>query len=597
MLSKLTKKALEVDSSNRNLKDNDLIEANERYNTAPNSNVGSEDQWSYKDALLGLRASKTITFNQKNLSEMATNHTYRQFVDTLSANPNYGGQKVLSVEFESERRTLYFYDVIGNEYQNRLEDAKNLIQGYKDWIASAPSITDSTSPVSSYSECTRDVGYFLDAIAYNLAQGGNDKVYDYGIISHKALVEQANKESRQLSDIISDYKVVFNGNNDLTGVRDRLDSVIKGTADTNNNGTTVRQETGITEADDDCINVVLAANNFIDIILKVLAEGEDSIVKRSESYNNSKIIYGRLHDTVKLITDETERNLKQWIASPPVLDEFTNKFPKSKCTRDLGFFLDAIAQDIVKGGNATTYDYAMTSRSALQTQAQTDSRTYDEIINDYELAFNGSSNNEGFRRRLIEVIQGTAVPNGTPLDLSDSGFGITKASDLCSDVVVAIQTYLDMILLILRKGGEAVKRNEDSRNLFMVPDNRENDGSIYQKAPYSYNQVQIGKCIRDVQYYVRYLTYGLLANDYGIIDEMFLNALIEVNKAFGLNSSWYKTALQGLKDELSNNKGYYFGDYESTETLPSDSNVSFSITQDELLTKAVEFIDYIKDRI
>mgnify|MGYP006430447665 CR=1 FL=1 len=597
MLSKLTKKALEIDAGNRNLKDKDLIEANERYNVSPDTSVGSEEQWGYKDALLGLKASKVITINEKRLTEKATNETYKQFVETLSANPNYGGQEVLSVDFEDSNRTLLFYDVIGHEYQNRLEDARNLILDNKTWIASAPSVTDGGSPVSSYSKCTRDIEFFLEALAYNLANGGNNKVYDYGVIAHQALVEQADKESRQLSSLISDYKVVFNGNGSLTGVRDRLESVINGSADPNNNGSTLLQETGITESEDNCINVVLASNNFIDILIKVLENGESSLVKRSESYNNSEVGYGRLQDTVKLITDQSQMNLKGWVASPPVLDEFPSKFPKDKCTRDLEFFLDAIAQDIVKGGNSTVYDYAMTSRSALQTQAESDTRSYNEIIDDYELAFNGSINNEGFRRRLQEVIQGTAIVNGTPIDLSDSGFGITKANDLCSDIVSAIHVYLDMILFILRKGGEAIKRNEDSRNLFFVPDNRQNDTSVYQKAPYSYDQVQIGKCIRDIRYYVRYLTYGLLANDYGIIDELFLNALVEVNKSFNLNSSWYKTALQGLKSELTINKTEYFGDYETTELLPSDSSKTFSITTDELLNKAIEFIEYIENRI
>lgn len=597
MLSKLTKKALEIDAGNRNIKDSDLIEANERYNVSPDTSVGSEDQWSYKEALLGLRASKVITLNQKWLAEEATNHTYRQFVETLSSNPNYGGQKVLEVDFEDERRTLSFYDVIGNEYQNRLFDARNLISDNKTWIASAPSVTDSTSPVSGYSECTRDVEFFLEAIAYNLASGGNNRVYDYGVIAHKSLVEQANKEGRDLSSLISDYKVVFNGNSDLTGVRDRLESVIDGSADPDNDGQTLLQESDITPADDNCINVVLAANNFIDLLLDILEKGEGSIVKRSESYSNSEIVYGKLHDAVKLITDESEMNLKGWISDPPVISAYSGKFPQSKCNRDLGYFIDAIAQDIVKGGNATVYDYAMTSRSALQDQASNDTRTYQEIIDDYELAFNGDSSNEGFRRRLRQVIQGTAIVNGNPIDLSDSGFGITKGSDLCSDVVSAVNSYLDMILLILRRGGQAVKRNEDTRNLFDVPDNRQNSTSIYQEAPYSYNQAQIGKCIRDVRYYVRYLTYGLLANDYGVIDELFLNALVEVNKAFDLNSNWYKTALDGLKDELTTNKQDYFGSYETTETLPSDSNKSFSITADELLDKSVEFIDYIRNRI
>jgi hypothetical protein len=597
MLSKITEIALEVDAGNRNLRDSDLIVANERYNTSPDSSVGSEDQWDYKEALTGLKAAKAITLNQKELSEIATNYSYRQFVETLSANPNYGGQKILHVDFEDKKRTLSFYDVIGHEYQNRLFDAKDLILNNKTWIASAPSITDSSSPVSGYSKCTRDLEFFLEAIAYNLYSGGNNRVYDYGIMAHEALVTQANNEGRNLSDLISDYEFVFDGNSSLQGVRERLEMVIKGSADPNDDGQTLLQDTGITEASDNCINVTLAANNFIDLLLKVLENGESSLVKRSESYSNSPVGHGRLHDAAKLITDDSILNIKSWIASPPVLGEFPNKFPMSKCTRDLEFFLDAIAQDIVRGGNKMVRNYALTSRNALQTQAENDSRTYQEIIDDYELAFNGSASSEGFRYRLQQAIQGTAIINGNPIDLSDSGFGITKGSDLCSDVVSAVNTYLDMILLILRQGGQAVKESVSDYELFMIPDNRSDDTSKYQEPPYSFNQSQISKCIRDVRYYVRYVTYGLVANDTGILDELFLNALIEVNKAFDLNSNWYKKALEGLSNELSSNKSFYFSEHEVQETLPSDSNETFTITANDMLNQAIEIIDYIKNRI
>ena len=595
MLSKLTKVVLSVDGANRNISDTDLLEANERYHPAPPLDSNQESQWSYKEALVALKAGRVITQHQQYLSEKSTTFVYSQNTETLSANTYYGGQNISSINYNNPNlpRTRDFNDVVGRNTQNRLFDAKNLIEDNKTWIASAPSVTDASSPIFSYTKCVRDITFFLEAIAYNLSEGGNNRVYDYALISREALLTQAQNEGRTIEQIAADYKIAINGDGTLESVRSRLESVINGSADVNNDGVTLLESTGITEAEDNCIDVVSSAHTFLDLLLLMIELGVSAPVARTTFKGNRPIGEGRLNDAAKLITDPT---IKQWITNPPSIND-TTKFAPSKCPRDLGYFIDAIAYNLVRGGNSQVYDYAIMSRTSLENQVAngTETRTYDELLQDYMLAFNGSPSKVGLRDRLREVVQGTAIINGTPLDISS--FDITPASDLCSDVVSAINTYLDIILLIFSEGNQAVKRSDIISDVFTIPDNREVTGNIYSSQPYSYNGNQIAKCLRDVKYYIRYITYGLVANDYGIIDELFLNGLVEVNKAFNLDSGWYRTALDSLKDELTSNKNYYFSSEEQTYTMPSNNSISFSISIQNQLDKALEFINYVQSRI
>lgn len=594
MLTKLTKVAINVDSSNRNVSDTDLLDANERYHPAPPTGTDKTTQWSYKEALVAIKAAKAITVHQKEISESATTHVYSTNPLTLSANQRFGGQNVSYINYSNpdEQRTKDFFDLIGRtSTQNRLFDAKNLIEDNKLWIASAPSITDASSPVSGYAECTRDMQFFLEAIAYNLENGGNNRVYDYAFISRKSLEEQAAREGRTIESIIVDYKIAFNGDGTLESVRDRLEAVINGSAVID--GQTLLESTGITVSENNCIDVVSSAHTFLDLILLILEEGSGAPVSRSIFFGNNLIGNGRLNDAAKLITDPS---IRTWISNPPSIDD-TTKFPADKCPRDLGYFIDAIAYNLIRGGNSQVYDFAMQSRTSLLNQAQksTEARTYEELIYDYMTAFNGTVSKTGFRERLKEVIQGTAVIEGVPLDIS--AYDVTPASDLCSDVVSAVYCYLDLILLILKEGGQAVTRSVIIGEPFLVPDNRENPGNIYEEPPYSYDRVQVSKCLRDVEYYVRYITYGLVANDFGIIDELFLNGLVEVNKAFNLEGSWYRTALDWIKQDLTARRDYYFGDGDDTYTMPSDPSTSLIISPQDKLDKALEFFDYVQSRV
>jgi hypothetical protein len=230
------------------------------------------------------------------------------------------------------------------------QNAYNLLQANRAYLqAEVIAYITSQHPGFTYNQstCSRDVGYMIDSICYDILYGGNRQaiisgVYYYGFSN----VLSAIPGERSQTTIAYDR------------IRDIVESIITNTPIIPTRGNvTAQQFNGAPAAAETAGNV----RDMIDLITSIINNGPDAanaftpVGLTATADTNIQRAMALLALNKNFIKAEVLAYIDKTFSS-----NYYFNYNQEKCYRDLGLMVDAISQDILLGGNRKTIEAGLT---------------------------------------------------------------------------------------------------------------------------------------------------------------------------------------------------------------------------------------------
>ena len=209
-------------------------------------------------------------------------------------------------------------------------------------------------------KCSRDTGYFIDALVYDLLYGGNSQSVSAASAYFLGTTSYISNQEQQTAAI---YKYL----KDIIGYIVTGELIIP----TVGNNEIIQYTTGIIDVD----NAVVILQNLLDNIIGIIDETNSTPSITLPTYQNG-INYSATNTSVSSIKSQLTTIKNQTIEEFKTIYNF-----KEKCERDIGYIVDAVSQDVLLGGNSKSIDAAITYYNALgfvaNSEAEYTARAFD----------------------------------------------------------------------------------------------------------------------------------------------------------------------------------------------------------------------------
>jgi hypothetical protein len=263
-------------------------------------------------------------------------------------------------------------------------------------------IINNISPFEGFiynsTKCSRDIGYLVDALTYDLIYGGNSQT-----------IAAANTYYLGLTSVIPGQEVQSVAA--FTRLKNIISDIVTNTPITPTSGNLATQDTNLSPG---TIGTGSTLQDLIDIINDIVDDGVSTTVEILPTYSSAIFYDTKNNDRLTILAEEEDikDNVILFLNA-----EFSQPYNETTCRRDISYIIDAIAYDLTYEGNSQTTNAALSyaDGNVLGKEIEETQKAYeywktiiDEIV----------------KNQLITPSQGNLVsqnillPLGSPLDSS-----------------------------------------------------------------------------------------------------------------------------------------------------------------------------------
>ena len=304
--------------------------------------------------------------------------------------------------------------------------AYNLLQANKSYLqAEAIAYVESTKTVGfdyDQTKCSRDIGFIVDSISFDVLYGGNKQaiqsgVYYYGFDAGSSAVEG------EIPQVLAAYQYI----------RDLLPSIIRSMS---YSGTLYSVESQVFGAPGSTIEVVHAEEK-LDIISNIITNGP-TVAATPEPISLTRSFESDAIAAAQLLLDNRDFIAAEIIAYTNSLNTFI--YDQDKCFRDVGFMIDSVAFDLLHSGNKQSiksgvYYYNYSDITEIPNEIPQTTAAYNFI-----------------RNILPNIVKAQSIIS--PLqEVTPQDIGLDPGTDY---EVAILQSKIDIITDIIRNGPSAV---------------------------------------------------------------------------------------------------------------------------------------------